>query len=354
MAASKRRPRVAVTMGDPAGIGPEICLRLLADSRVLRRCVPVVFGNAEVLDRVARACRLPGPDRVVTGEQGHSDLSESSPAVVDPGGLEAYRVRPGRVQASCGRAGFRFLEAAATRTMNGEFAALATGPINKQALQAGGIPFSGHTDYLAAATGTPAVYMMLASDELRVSMVTGHVGVERVSRELTKARVLEAIRLTRDAVVNLRGETPRLAVSGLNPHAGEGGLFGSGEEEHVIRPAVEAARREGMEVDGPLPADTLFVPSVRSRYQAVVTMYHDQGHVPFKMISFDRGIHMTLGLPLVRTSVAHGTAFDIAWTGRASPQSLIQAVLWAGRLAERKRAVRGRSAAGRTAARRVG
>ena len=349
IAASKRRPRVAVTMGDPAGIGPEICLRLLADSRVLERCVPVVFGNAEVLDRVARACRLPGPGRVVTGEQGHSDLSESFPAVVDLAGLEAYRVRPGRVQASCGRASFRYLEAAATRTLNGEFASLATGPINKQALQAGGIPFSGHTDYLAAATGSSAVYMMLASDELRVSMVTGHVGVERVSRELTQARVLEAIRLTRDAVVNLRGETPRLAVSGLNPHAGEGGLFGSGEEEQVIRPAVEAARREGMEVDGPLPADTLFVPSVRSRYQAVVTMYHDQGHIPFKMICFDRGIHMTLGLPLVRTSVAHGTAFDIAWTGRANPESLLQAVLWAGKLAERKRAVHNR-----TAARRVG
>ena len=341
-------------MGDPAGIGPEICLRLLAESRVLECCVPVVFGNAEVMDRVARRCRLPRPDRVATEGRGPLDLSESSPAVVDLGELEAYRIRPGRVQALCGRAAFRYLEAATARTLNSEFAALATGPINKQALQAAGIPFSGHTDYLAAATGSPAVYMMLASDELRVSMVTGHVGVDRVSRELTAARVLEAIRLTRDAVVNLRGEMPRLAVSGLNPHAGEGGLFGSGEEEDVIRPAVEAARREGMEVDGPLPADTLFVPSVRSRYQAVVTMYHDQGHVPFKMISFDRGIHMTLGLPLVRTSVAHGTAFDIAWTGRANPQSLIQAVLWAGRLAERKRAFHGRTAAGRTAARRVG
>lgn len=348
MAASKRRPRVAVTMGDPAGIGPEICLRLLRDSRVLERCVPVVFGDLDVLVRVARRCRLLRPDRVVTEGQGLLDLPDSSPAVVDLGGMEAYRVRPGQVQASCGRAAFRFLEAAATRTLNGEFAALATGPINKQALQAGGIPFSGHTDYLAAATGSPAVYMMLASDELRVSMVTGHVGVDRVSAALTTARVLEAIRLTRDAVVNLlSGETPRLAVSGLNPHAGEGGLFGAGEEEQVIRPAVEAARREGMEVDGPLPADTLFVPSVRSRYQAVVTMYHDQGHVPFKMISFDRGIHMTLGLPLVRTSVAHGTAFDIAWTGRANPRSLIQAVLWAGRLSARKRAVHGRTAARR-------
>ena len=334
-------------MGDPSGIGPEICLRLLTDSRVLKRCVPVVFGDAGVLVRVARQCRLLRPDRVVTGGQGLLDLPGSSPAVVDQGGLEPYRIRPGQVQAACGRAAFRYLEAATARTLNGEFAALATGPINKQALQAGGIPFAGHTDYLAATTGSSSVYMMLASDELRVSMVTGHVGVDQVSRELTTARVLEAIRLTRDAVVNLSGKTPRLAVSGLNPHAGEGGLFGSGEEERVIRPAVEAARREGMEVDGPLPADTLFVPSVRSRYQAVVTMYHDQGHVPFKMISFDRGIHMTLGLPLVRTSVAHGTAFDIAWTGRANPQSLIQAVLWAGRLAERKSAVHSRTAARR-------
>ena len=345
--ASNQRPRVAVTMGDPAGIGPEICLRLLADPQVLERCIPVVFGDGEVLARVAHRCRFPRPDRVVTEGQELLDLPESFPAVVDLGGLEAYRIRPGRIQASCGRAAFRYLEAATTRTLNGEFAALATGPINKQALQTGGIPFAGHTDYLAAVTRSPAVYMMLASDELRVSMVTGHVGVERVPSELTTARVLEAIRLTRDAVVNLHGETPRLAVSGLNPHAGEGGLFGSGEEERVIRPAVEAARREGMDVEGPLPADTLFVPAVRSRYQAVVTMYHDQGHIPFKMISFDRGIHMTLGLPLVRTSVAHGTAFDIAWTGQANPQSLIQAVLWAGRLAERKRTVHSRTAARR-------
>ena len=345
--ASERRPRVAVTMGDPAGIGPEICLRLLADPQVLERCVPVVFGNAEVLVRVARRCRLPGPDRVVAEGHELSDLSGSSPAVVDLGGLEAYRLRPGRIQASCGRAAFRYLEAATAQTVSGDFAALATGPINKQALQVGGIPFSGHTDYLATTTGSPSVYMMLASDELRVSMVTGHVGVDGVSGELTTARVLEAIRLTRDAVENLHGETPRLAVSGLNPHAGEGGLFGSGEEERIIRPAVEAARREGMDVDGPLPADTLFVPSVRSRYQALVTMYHDQGHVPFKMISFDRGIHLTLGLPLVRTSVAHGTAFDIAWTGRANPQSLIQAVLGAARLAGRRRTSRTAAAARR-------
>lgn len=336
-------------MGDPAGIGPEICLRLLTDRQVLERCIPVVFGDEEILVRVARRCRLPRPDRVVTEEQGLLELPRSLPAVVDLGGVDGFRVLPGRVQAACGRAAYRYLEAATARTLSGEFAALATGPINKQALQSGGIPFSGHTDYLAATTGSPAVYMMLASDELRVSMVTGHVGVDRVSGELTTARVLEAIRLTRDAVENLHGEAPRLAVSGLNPHAGEGGLFGSGEEERVIRPAVEAARREGMDVEGPLPADTLFVPSVRSRFQAVVTMYHDQGHVPFKMISFDRGIHMTLGLPLVRTSVAHGTAFDIAWTGRANPQSLIQAVLWAARLADRTQTTRAA-----TAARRVG
>ena len=334
-------------MGDPAGIGPEICLRLLADAQVSRRCVPVVFGDAEVMVRVARRCGLPRPDRVLTEGPELLRLPESSSALVDLGGLETYRIRPGRVQASCGRAAFRYLEAATARTLNGEFAALATGPINKQALQAGGIPFSGHTDYLAATTGSSSVYMMLASDELRVSMVTGHVGVDRVCGELTTDRVLEAIRLTRDAVEYLHGGTPRLAVSGLNPHAGEGGLFGSGEEERTIRPAVEAARREGMDVEGPLPADTLFVPSVRSRYQAVVAMYHDQGHVPFKMISFDRGIHMTLGLPLVRTSVAHGTAFDIAWTGRANPQSLIQAVLWAARLADRKRTPRTTAAARR-------
>ena len=330
---SPPRPRVAITMGDPAGIGPEICLRLLQDPHVLDCCTPVIFGDWDVLAKVAKVCDLSLPDQVVTRV---SDLQGTGPIVVDLRILKAAGVRPGQHQASCGHAAFKYLEAAVTNTLLGEFSGVATAPIHKQAMQAAGVGYPGHTEYLAEITQSSSVYMMLASDKLCVSMVTGHVGLQLAPKQLSRIRILEVIRLTQNAVTALSGKVPRLAVSGLNPHSGEGGLFGSGEEERVILPAVEAARKEGIDVEGPLPADILFIPSVRSRFQAFVTMYHDQGHIPFKMLSFDQGIHMTLGLPFVRTSVAHGTAFDIAWTGKASPKSLINAVLWVARLAAGK------------------
>ena len=324
--------RIAVTMGDAAGVGPELCLRLLKEPAALEAAVPLVFGDAALLKRVARACGLAEPDRVMAAEEFARGAEPAGPAVVDFGLLEAEAVRPGEVQPECGRAAYHYIEAAVRAAQEGRVAAIATAPINKEALRAAGVPYPGHTEMLAALTGAGRVCMMLASKELTVSMVTGHIGLNQVPGALSVERVREVIELTAEAMKRLGRKAPRLGVCGLNPHAGERGLFGDKEEERFIEPAIGAARQAGIEVEGPVPPDTAFVPERRRRWDAIVCMYHDQGHIPFKMLAFDTGVNITLGLPVVRVSVDHGTAFDIAWQGRAGARSMIEAVRWAARL----------------------
>ena len=319
-------------MGDAAGVGPELCLRLLREPEALEAAVPLVFGDAALLRRVARACGLPEPGRVVAVEEFQQGAAPEGPAVVDFANLDAGAVRPGQVQPECGRAAYQYIEAAVKAALEGRVAAIATAPINKEALRAAGVPYPGHTEMLAALTGSRRVCMMLASEELTVSMVTGHIGLNRVPGSLSVERVRETIELTAGAVERFQGRAPRLGVCGLNPHAGEHGLFGDREEERFIEPAIRAAREAGIDVEGPVPPDTAFVPERRRRWDAIVCMYHDQGHIPFKMLAFDTGVNITLGLPLVRVSVDHGTAFDIAWRGRARVRSMIEAVRWAARL----------------------
>jgi len=327
-----RLPVIGVTMGDPAGVGPEVCLRALGDPAVLERCVPVVFGDAGVLRAVAEACGLATPADVVSRGRWR-DRPVSSPAVVDCEAIEAAAVRPGEVAAACGRAAYVYIETAIAAALAGEVAAVATAPIHKEALRLAGVAGPGHTEIFAVKTAAPRVCMMLVADELAVSFVTTHVGYAEVPALLTPERVLEVIELTAAAVERLRGRAGGIAVCGLNPHAGEHGLFGGSEEARVIAPAVASAREKGIDVFGPVPPDTAFVPARRAAVDGIVCMYHDQGHIPFKMLAFDRGVNVTLGLPIVRTSVDHGTAFDIAWQGRASPASLVQAILLAARLA---------------------
>lgn len=329
MSEADPRPVIALTMGDPAGVGPEICLRVVADPLVLQCCVPVIFGSAAVLERVARACGLGTPrligganDRRIAGEAGVVDCGE-------PDGV----VEPGTISAACGLAAYRYLGLAVERALRHEVAALATAPINKAALHAAGVRQPGHTEILAALTRSPSVCMMLASDTLTVSFVTTHIGLGDVAAAIRRQRVREVIQLTEGALRELRGERLPIAVCGLNPHAGESGLFGRREEETEIQPAIEEARAAGCWVEGPLPPDTAFVPERAARYGAIVCMYHDQGHIPFKMLAFDTGVNITLGLPIIRTSVDHGTAFDIAWQGRARATSMRQAVLYAARMA---------------------
>jgi 4-hydroxythreonine-4-phosphate dehydrogenase len=327
--------RIAVTMGDPAGVGPEICLRALGESSLRDTCVPTVFGSAGVLRRVASECRLPPPE----AEMPLADWEAAEPAslpdvplVVDCGCPDAGSVVPGKAQAACGRAMAAYVEAAVRAALQARVAGIATAPIHKEALRLAGIPYPGHTEMLAALTGCRRFCMMMASEEIKVSLATVHVAYESVPPLLTPARIAEVLDLTAAAVRRLGVPDPVIAVCGLNPHAGEHGLFGA-EEANVIEPAIAAARAGGLTVVGPLPADTAFVPERRRSVHAYVAMYHDQGLIPFKMLAFETGVNITLGLPIVRTSVDHGTAYDIAWEAKASPLSLFESLRWAVRLA---------------------
>jgi len=314
-------------MGDPAGVGPELCLRALNCAEVVEHCVPVLFGDCGVLRRVAEATNQQFDAR----EQALAGLEEAEfqgdlPALICCSHLNEAEVQPGRLSVECGRASFGYVEAAIGAARRGRVHAVVTAPIQKEAWHLAGLSYPGHTEAFTALTGAPRSCMMQTSDPLTVSMVTTHVGYAEVPRLLTVERVGEVISLTAQAMRVLRGRRPRLGLCGLNPHAGEHGLFGEGEEERILVPAMEQARRSGVEIEGPLPPDAAFLLHVRERFDAIVCLYHDQGHIPFKMLAFDTGVNVTLGLPIIRTSVDHGTAFDIAWKGVASPNSLLAAI----------------------------
>jgi 4-hydroxythreonine-4-phosphate dehydrogenase len=330
-----KRPLVGITMGDPAGVGPELCLRILKNRRVLRQCVPIVFGDASVLKRAAKACRISLDADVAPLELWRRHPRARRALVADGCILRGSDIRSGRVQKSCGQAAYAYIEAAIEAAVKGWTAAVVTAPIHKESLRLAGIPYPGHTEILAELTGTDRVCMMLASDEITVSLVTTHIAYRDVPAQLSKSRILETIRMTSVAMKRMGKTRPRITVCALNPHAGEHGLFGD-QERKQIEPAIRAARKSGICVTGPLPPDTAFLPDKRRSTDAYVVMYHDQGLIPFKMLAFDKGVNITLGLPIVRTSVDHGTAFDIAWKGKASPNSLVQAVLWAVRLAGKR------------------
>jgi len=327
-------PRLAVTMGDPAGVGPELCLRLLAEPPIARECSPVIFGDAGILQRVARATGLPCNSPVISAADWPDRWQAiEAPAVLDLAAIDAASVTPGRVDAATGRAAFTYVDRAIDAALAGQVVAVTTAPISKEALHAAGHRYPGHTEIFASRTKAARSCMMQYSDEITCSFVTTHVGYREVPALLTAQRILEVIELTAEALVKLRGRPPRLAVCGLNPHAGEHGLFGEGEEERIIIPAIEAARRMGLVIEGPLPADTAFLPARRQTTDAFICMYHDQGHIPVKALAFDSAVNTTLGLSIVRTSVDHGTASDIAWQGIANPGSLLAAVRLALRLA---------------------
>jgi 4-hydroxythreonine-4-phosphate dehydrogenase len=285
------KPRIAITEGDPAGIGPEIARRAAADLRVLERCEPVLYGAASTT-----------------------------------------AFRPGVLSAEAGQAAYDAICRATTDAERGDVAAIATAPINKEALRLAGYPWNGHTDLLAHLTGAEHVAMMFFSDELRVVLATVHVPLAEVPRLLTQSLLEHTIALTAQELPKFDKVQPRIAVAGLNPHAGEHGLFGS-EEALVIVPAIERCRARGIDVSGPFPADTIFVRARRGEFDVVVACYHDQGLIPVKLAAFGKAVNVTLGLPIIRTSVDHGTAFDIAGKGIADAESMIAAVLLAARLA---------------------
>lgn len=285
------RPRVAITVGDPSGIGPEIAARAASDPTVLDVCDPVLYAPAD---------------------------------------LESFA--PGQLSGRAGRAAYDQIVRATADAQRGVVDAIATAPVNKEAFRLAGLPWAGHTDLLGHLTGSTHVAMMFDSDVLRVVLATVHVALAEVPTQLTQGSLEATIDLTARELPRFGVPMPRLAVAGLNPHAGEHGLFGH-EERDVIEPAIAACRGRGIDVAGPFPADTIFLRAMRGEFDVVVACYHDQGLIPVKLAAFGRAVNVTLGLPIVRTSVDHGTAFDIAGRGTADPGSMIAAVRLAARLA---------------------
>ncbi len=324
-------------MGDPAGVGPELCLRLLADPEVAQFCTPVVFGDLTALQLVAKACDLPLPTNAIPAGEFANSGSLEFPVIVDLKTLQSDQLQAGIVNRHTGAASFAYIDAAITAALAGRVDAVTTGPIHKEAWQAAGIPFPGHTELFAERAGTDKYCMMMTSEAFSCSLVTTHVGYRDVPALLTTDLILEVTQLTDTALQRIYGRKPKLAMLGLNPHAGEGGLFGDREEERIIQPAVLAARHQGIEITDPLPPDTAFLPWRREQTDGYICMYHDQGLIPFKAFNFDQGVNITLGLErIIRTSVDHGTALDIAWQGTADVSSLISAVSLAAKLAGKR------------------
>jgi 4-hydroxythreonine-4-phosphate dehydrogenase len=326
------KPLIAITMGDPTGIGPEIIARALADPDICGICRPLVLGDAGAMERAiavtGESLELRTVNAVPHGEEfGHGVIDLLPLSALSP--AEMVYGKPG---IAAGEAMYRYIDEAARLCVAGQAAAMATGPISKEALNRAGYHYPGHTELLAELTGTAAYVMMLAGERLRVTLVTIHEALKDVPRLLSYDRVLTTIRITHHDLNRYFRRKPRLAVLALNPHCGEGGLFGD-EEERIIGPAVQAAREEGIDAAGPLSADTLFHFAVQGRYDAVVCMYHDQGLIPLKLLHFDDGVNVTLGLPIIRTSVDHGTAYDLAGTGKASERSMCAAIRMAAEMA---------------------
>ncbi len=317
----ERLPKIAITVGEPAGIGPEIALRSAADPRIRQRCRPILVGPIEVILRVAR--QLPRRDE---GDLHLSQFaSQHANDWIDVGDLSTAEVIPGKFSDSTGRASYEAVLWAIDAAMTRRVDALVTGPIQKEAWHAAGIPFPGHTELLAERTGTTEFRMMLSAPEISCALVTIHIPLADVARSLTSRDITATITLAAQAFAHHHHDV-RVTVCGLNPHAGENGLFSHGEERDIILPAIEAARRSGIVITGPVPPDTAFTPAMRARTDVYVCMYHDQGLIPLKALAFDEAVNVTLGLPIVRTSVDHGTALDIAWKGIANHNSMIAAI----------------------------
>jgi 4-hydroxythreonine-4-phosphate dehydrogenase len=317
-------PRIAITMGDAAGVGPEIVMKALAHRGLYARCRPLVVGDAA---RLAEAGRIAGTDIAIRAVATPEDARFEA-GTVDC--LDLKMLPPhlpfGQVSAAAGHAAYEYVRAATALAVEGRIEALVTAPLNKEALHAGGHDFPGHTELLAALTGTPEVSMMLTGPGLRVILVTCHMGLRAAIDAIEPGLVERTIARGRDMLLKAGIARARIAVCGINPHAGENGLFGAGEEAVKIAPAVAACRARGWDVEGPLPADTLFWRARQGDFDMVVAMFHDQGLGPVKVLGLESGVNITVGLPVIRTSVDHGTAFDIAGKGVADARSLLAAI----------------------------
>jgi 4-hydroxythreonine-4-phosphate dehydrogenase len=336
MSRSERRPLLGLTMGDPAGIGPEVIARAAAMPEVRRCCRPLVIGSLAVMERTVRSLRLP---LRVAGVSGHGDAvgRRGELPVLDPLDRPLGKFRMGAVSRQTGAASAAFIVKAVRLAQLGCIDAIVTGPINKEAINLAGYNYPGHTEMLADLTKSRESGMMILGGPLKIMFVTTHVAVKRLPASLTAGRIGKAIRLAQKALREYFDiGRPRIGVAAFNPHAGEHGLFGD-EERRIILPACRRARAEGINASDPLPADTLFGKAARGAYDGVVAMYHDQGLIPLKLLAFGRCVNLTVGLPIIRTSVDHGTAYDIAGKGVADPGSMVEAVKLAARLAAQRK-----------------
>jgi 4-hydroxythreonine-4-phosphate dehydrogenase len=331
MTDSPVRPRLLFTLGDVAGVGPEIVARAWPD--LLPLCRPVVVGDPLWLKRGLALVGARAEVRRVADPAEADACPETLPCLA-ASTQDLAAVQPGRVSAAAGRAAYDFLCAAIDRTLAGEADGIVTAPLHKEGLHAAGLPYPGHTEILAERTGVKQFAMVLAVGGLAVAHVTLHMALRDVFSRLTTDAVLEKVRLLDGLLPRLLGRRPRIGVAALNPHASDGGLFGD-EEARIIAPAVERARAEGLDASGPWPSDTLFVRARRGDFDGVAAMYHDQGHIALKLLGEGRAVNISAGLPIVRTSVAHGTAYDIAGKGVADASSLVEAARVAARLCRR-------------------
>lgn len=338
---SERKPILAITMGDPAGIGPEIAAKLFMNDKVYKDANPLIIGHPKVMQK---ALYLVGSKTVIkpVKKVEEAKFEEGIMNVFDIGGEGAERIRDGEVSVVAGDMAFRSVTAAIDMAMNKLVDATVTGPIHKESINLAGYKFAGHTEIYAHYTGTKKYAMLLVEDNFKVIHVSTHVSLRQACDLVKKKRVLEVIHLINSGLKKLKIENPRIGVAGLNPHAGDGGLFGN-EDRGEIQPAVDQAKKEGINVEGPIPPDTLFAMAYGGKYDGCVAMYHDQGHIPFKVIGFNwdqqsgkmksvKGVNITMGLPIIRTSVDHGTAFEIAGKGVASPDALFHAIEYANKL----------------------
>ncbi|OGC16135.1 4-hydroxythreonine-4-phosphate dehydrogenase PdxA [candidate division WOR-1 bacterium RIFOXYC2_FULL_37_10] len=334
----KNRSLIAVTMGDPAGIGPEVCVKALSTPEVYNFTRSFIIGDLKVLQHAIKISKLPGV--VISPIEKISDARflRNRIDVLTVGKIDISNLKMGKLSAECGKASILYIEEAIRLAKAKKVDAIVTAPINKEAIHKAGYKFDGHTEILAKHTNTKKYAMLFVADKFWVVLATTHLPLKLVSKNITQEKILTAIELASEALKMAGKNKAKIAVAGLNPHAGEGGIFGDEEIKHIA-PAVKEAQRRGLKVYGPISPDAVFNLANAGLFDLVVAMYHDQGLIPLKLTSFNRSVNVTLGLPFVRTSVDHGTGFDIAGKGVANPQSLIHAIKVAAHFARAKQLI---------------
>ncbi|MFN8007855.1 MAG: 4-hydroxythreonine-4-phosphate dehydrogenase PdxA [Terriglobia bacterium] len=320
----KRKPRIGITLGDPAGVGPEVAVKACVDPRVEKLCIPILIGELSLVQHYALQL-APGKTIQTIAEPDQASAGNEAIPLIDLKNARFSEISLGKIDKACGKAALDYIREGVDLARQGKIAAMVTGPIHKEAAHQAGMKAPGHTEFLASLCGVDEVRMLLVVNHLRAMHLTTHLSLREALAFVKTARIVETIRYGAEALKRLHTDRRRMAVAGLNPHAGEQGMFGR-EEMEEITPAIQIARAEGFEVDGPIPPDTVFYRMQKHEFDLVIALYHDQGHIPLKLIGFDTGVNITIGLPIIRTSVDHGTAFDIAGKLEANPESMVKAI----------------------------